>query len=74
MGFGSDHSVHQRLSGHFKAEDAHRHAALASHIAGDVQSQGGLAYGRSGRQDDKVGFLESGQQVVQFGESAGHAP
>ena len=71
--FGGQHAEEQLFLRHLEAEQPDGHVGLGPHVLRHVEHEAGLAHRRPGRDDDQVGRLQPGRQLVEVGEARRHA-
>ena len=59
--------------GHLEAEDADRPLPPCPDVQADIEGEGRLAHRRPRGNDDEVGRLQPGRQVIDVGEARGYA-
>ncbi len=75
LGAGAEETLHERLGGHFEAEDGAGHGIVLPDrdVLDDVHDEGGLPHRGTGRDDDHFPAVEAVRHRVEVGES-GHEP
>ncbi len=68
-----DHALQQGLLGHFKAEEGNRQAATDRDVFREVQSECRLSLRRARGENDELGGLQPGEQLVEFAVTGGDA-
>src|SRR2546428_7011339 len=66
-------ALEERFLGHFQAEDGHGLPEMQGHIFGNVQSQRSFSHGRTRGENDQLGRLQAGGQIVQLRVAGGDA-
>ncbi len=72
-GLRGDHTVDQLVAAHFQGEDADGHFGIHTDLAGDIEREGRLSDGWTRSENDKVGLLKSGEEIVEVGIITRHA-
>src|SRR3989338_4526625 len=72
-GFGAEHAVDELFFAHFKRKHAHRCFCAYRRVSRNVQSKRSFSDRWAGRQYDKVGFLQSGKEVIKFAKTGGES-
>jgi hypothetical protein len=68
-----EHAQQEGFSTHFQREDRRRNVAFDGRVLRDVQHEGRLAHGRTGRDDHEVRRLEAERHLVEVREPRRHA-
>ena len=69
LGFEGEQSVHELFLTHFQAEHCYRHSLLERHILCDIQDKRGFAHGRTRRNQNQIGGLQSRCLIVQVNKT-----
>ena len=68
-----DEAVHKLHVAHLKREHSHGHLERDGHIAGHREHEGRLTHRGAGGDDDEVGVLPAGRDLVQVGKAGGQS-
>ena len=68
-----DEAVHELHVAHLKREHGHGHLERDGHIAGHGEHEGRLTHRGAGGDDDEVGVLPPGRDLVQVGKAGGQS-
>ena len=72
FGLQGKQTVHQLLLGHLKTEHCYRLVLLKGDMLCNIQNKRRLTHGRTGRNQNQIGGLQSCSPVVQINESCGN--
>ena len=72
-GFRTEHTHDQLLFAHFQTEIYHTSSTVDGGILADIHGKGAFAHGRSGSDNDQIGFLQTIGHPIQLPETCGHS-
>src|SRR5712675_2666159 len=73
LGYGGDEALEERLLGHFEAEDGDGLAAADADVFGEVEGERGFSLRGARGEDQQLGGLQAGGQLVQLDIAGGDA-
>src|SRR6266436_4039091 len=73
LGYGGDEALEERLLGHFEAEDGDGLAGADGDVFGEVEGQRGFSLRGTRGEDEQLGGLETGGELIELDVAGGDA-